>query len=1076
MKTPFMGGLSFVARFFMYLPFAAVVGVVAGCGSGNSVSGGGGGQQSSPDFALSLSTASLAITGGSTASFTASVAGSSGFDSAVSLQIAGLPIGVTYSPTTLQVSPGTPLQITFKAAANVAAGTPEITISGSSGSLMHSVQVDLTVTAVPQSPTTFRTRYTRTDAATEYFTELNENWMVYDSVTNRFFVSDPSGNRIEVLDAATETEIGTISIPGAYGIDEAPDHSVLYAGTQMGDVYAINPATMQVTQRYPAAEIGSSGFSAYSVRVLSNGELALLGSQGGITGVDGYGSVAVWSPPSNSITVYVGPSPFCVRNIGAFTLTGDRSLIVVGSIDSDGTLCTLNPATGQQNSVGGVREFLYNVTPTPDGKSLLIPIYGSTAEVAVYSTQTLAQTATFPVAGDTSSAASMIVSPDSQTLYMGDGGGILYAYNIATGTRLGWMPNLTVEPITGGSNVGPSGNPNLQAFDNTGLLAGPMEEGVGFLDTTTLETGSMGSEFLNAYVTPPTGPTAGGTPIEFTDLAQSATMTTAYLGGRPATSLSQGSGAFDATTPVGSAGPADLYALMSDGGMLIVPEAFSYGPTILEVSPGAATADGGGTGIIYGYGLGPVAYNAPIPADLQITVGGKSAAITGYTSNAYGVSPIPFNLEAVAFTIPPGVAGTSTDVTVTTSSGTATASDALQYLPAVQQFQLTGAALAQGVYDATRDLYYFTDASEIRVFSRTEGQWLSPIQVPAAPTGTTHRLWGIALSPDGSKLAVSDASAGVLYLINPGSPGSVQSFPFNVPYFAGRPDPYITGVIANPAGLTVSDSGMIYFAAFTYGGDGFDGFFKIDSSTGSVTDYEVLGLGNALYKAAITSDNSKVFFNNDGAVFSVDTATDSITYAADDPGCCYGDYDLTLSAGQTTLEATSYLYDTNLAAESYLVLNDRDALNISYVYGTKLSPDGTLLFQPSTNGIDVYDGRLGTLRTRISLPVALSWNYDALVSDGTDNTLIAVTGQTGSGIAIVDLSSLPEPKPLSYIRALDHTNANSLQGRNAQTSRPQLRRGSINRTGQRVPITVIKHDVNGALLNRDGLTLSGPTN
>jgi hypothetical protein len=73
-----------------------------------------------------------------------------------------------------------------------------------------------------------------------------------------------------------------------------------------------------------------------------------------------------------------------------------------------------------------------------------------------------------------------------------------------------------------------------------------------------------------------------------------------------------------------------------------------------------------------------------------------------------------------------------------------------------------------------------------------------------------------------------------------------------------------------------------------------------------------------------------------------------------------------------------------------------------------------LLFQPSTNGIDVFDGRLGALRTRISLPTALSQNYDALVSDGKDNRLIAITGETGNGIAIIDLSSLAEPSPLAY--------------------------------------------------------------
>jgi hypothetical protein len=340
MKTPFMGLLRFVARFSGYLAVAAVVSTVAGCGSGGSTGGGGGGQQQSPDFGLSLSPSSLAITGGgTTASITATVMGSDGFASAVTLQIGGLPTGVKYSPASLQVSPGMPLQITFTAAATVVSGTATLNVTGTSGALTHSAQLNLAVTAAPvNTPMTFRTRYTRTDAATEYGYEPNSSWMVFDSPTNRFFVSDPSLNRIEVMDAATEALVGIIAVPGAYGIDETPDHLVLYAATQMGDVYAINPTTMQVTNRYMAAQIDPSGFATFEVRVIAGDEFALLGGQGGIPGVDGYSSIGVWNPSTNALTAYNNFS-----HLGAFTLTGDRSLIVVGGLQSPGSFCTLDP-------------------------------------------------------------------------------------------------------------------------------------------------------------------------------------------------------------------------------------------------------------------------------------------------------------------------------------------------------------------------------------------------------------------------------------------------------------------------------------------------------------------------------------------------------------------------------------------------------------------------------------------------------------------------------------------------------------------------------------------------------------
>jgi hypothetical protein len=49
------------------------------------------------------------------------------------------------------------------------------------------------------------------------------------------------------------------------------------------------------------------------------------------------------------------------------------------------------------------------------------------------------------------------------------------------------------------------------------------------------------------------------------------------------------------------------------------------------------------------------------------------------------------------------------------------------------------------------------------------------------------------------------------------------------------------------------------------------------------------------------------------------------------------------------------------------------------------------------------------------LPIALSPDFDALVDDGTDDVLIAITG-TGNGIAIVDLTAVPDPDAKSVDR------------------------------------------------------------
>jgi hypothetical protein len=984
-----------------------------------SACGGGGGSGSpgpppAKDFALSVSPTSISFTAGSSGSISVEATAINGFSSSISVSVSGQQSGVSISPQSFTLTPGTPQSVTFTAALNTPTSSVTVAIAGSSGSLQHTAQLGLTVNGSYSGPPV-RTRYVRTDATTGYFGWINQHWAIYDTNTSHFFVTDPFSNHVFVLDDASESEIATIGVPGAYGIDEAPDGSAIYVGTVIGDVYVIDPATMSVTTRYMSSQIGPNGFQSWVALPLANGQLALLGPPGGIPSIDYPTSYALWNPTTNSLsicdTVACGGG-----SISAFTTSVDRTELLTNGINE------IDIATGQVISTNATAG-RYQILTTADSKYVVA--YGVNDNVFVYDTQTLAQVADFAVQGDGSGLA---LSADSSTLYTcgSSHGGFVYAYGLPNGNAVGWVPDIVVLPQEGGLVVGPLDVPYLLAGDGTGLFAGPLEEGVGFVDLSALQTGSGPTQFENGYLAPTTGPTSGGTITQNADPNPVGSLKSVYFGSQQATDLSLGPGfTINATSPTGSAGYVDVYTFTSDGGMQVLPEAFSYGPTILEVTPNMATHEGGGTGYIYGYGFGPNAKG--IPTGLQITVGGSQASITSYNYFGYPNIGAPYPMEVFTYTIPPGGATGPVDVTVTTSSGSTTASGAMTYLPSTQEFPLAGSELAQGIYDPYLDVYFFTDVNQVQVFSRTQGKWLAPIAIPA-PQGATQRLWGIALSPGGAYLAISDTSAGVIYLLNPTNPATVQTFSVQLP----NGNSYAIGV-------AVSDSGFVYFA-------GNDGYYKLNTKTGAISNY-LTGGTDQYVRAVITTDDGTVFFNTIGYLVSVNTGSDQLSQVGLLPLCC-GNDELSLSNNNTQLTSSSYIYDVNMNAESFYALNDRENQYISYVYGAKVSADGRLIFQPSTNGIDVLDGNLGNLLQRVSLPFALSINYDAVVDDGKDNILIAITGSNGNGVAVVDLTSIPDPAVAPYTRETElrkHRSAKILGGQNRapRYRAPEIRSQSL---------------------------------
>src|ERR1700688_993894 len=141
-------GRKTIQRFVPVVLSMILVSLVGWGGTGQSASEG---QQSSPDFSLSLSSTSLSLTGGSSAQVNASVNGTNGFNSVVTLQISGLPTGITYSPTPLQVNPGSSVKVTFNAAAGASAYQGNGTVTGTAGAVGHETTFNLTVTAASNS-------------------------------------------------------------------------------------------------------------------------------------------------------------------------------------------------------------------------------------------------------------------------------------------------------------------------------------------------------------------------------------------------------------------------------------------------------------------------------------------------------------------------------------------------------------------------------------------------------------------------------------------------------------------------------------------------------------------------------------------------------------------------------------------------------------------------------------------------------------------------------------------------------------------------------------------------------------
>lgn len=196
-----------------------------------------------PDFSLALNPTTLTLTAGALGQQTVVTATAvNGFTGTVNISLASLPSGVTATPSTLTLTPGTPQSVTFAAAANAATGSYSVSVQGQSGTLTHTAMLGL-VLAAPAG----------IDATTYHYNNARTGLNPNETILTTANVSSATFGKLNLLsvDGKVDGEplyLSAVTINGQ-------THNVLYVVTEHASVYAFDADNG--TQLWKVSTLGS---------------------------------------------------------------------------------------------------------------------------------------------------------------------------------------------------------------------------------------------------------------------------------------------------------------------------------------------------------------------------------------------------------------------------------------------------------------------------------------------------------------------------------------------------------------------------------------------------------------------------------------------------------------------------------------------------------------------------------------------------------------------------------------------------------------------------------------------------
>lgn len=985
----------------------SVFGLVAtfsACGGGQSGSGG----SNVPDFTLAVAPSSVTLQSGTGGTVQVTLTPVNGFTGAAEVQAQNVPSGITLSATQFSVSAASAQTVTISTGPNVATGSYSLSFQGSSGSLLHSATLAVAVNGPAKPPS-------RADFVPTYDTPASG---VYDIARKLIYVSNPTNGTVDVISSTTNNVLKSIPIPLPRGLDMSLDGSRVYVGTRTQALYVIDAATQEINQRYFApAATGTEGFG-YACEPLkpvetANGKLLLLA-----TTDDGTLQIATWDLSTNTFEFRTSSAFHEFDITSVLARSGDGTKVIVADNTSAGTVVLYDSATDSF------------ISKPYFGYPFALAANANGTQFAVASGQTLILDAQLNQVNAVPGSAPVKYSPDGSKLYLVGFLGsvpVVQTFDTQTFNLIGTAPSYA-------SNVAyfERAPPLIQetplATDETGRVFGSADHGLAIDDATDFHSYS-GTEMYPVYnitVDPGEGTTNYAQNVQIETQAYTSAPII-WFGEFPATNTRIGTPYLAATTPAVSAtGPVNVRLIDPDDVQSFIPQSYSYGSTLIPSPDLAASSAGGGFLNMFGYGLGVLGAQ-PTTA---VNVGGSAAQVTKATPVA-GEIPYPLSMSHIQFQPPPTSSGVY-DIKVSSAVGSATLPGRYHSL-AMATYPLDAQPYSI-VYDSHRNQVYISTSDHVDVFSLTSATYLASISIPTI--NNIFQLDGMALSPDGSTLLVTNWADGSVAVVNPDNPSSAQVVAVVPPATStgwgqgpnvaavGNNGKALIGLASVPTSSVSSNRSKNRrgpVATMANGNGPAANLWELDLSTLTITPNLTIDYGAAdTMSLKSTDDGAKICLAGEYLGISLyDSANGTFQQGPMQGGltdCAVnGNAAAAIGiAGQLGLldQALDYTGPVSLTDYTSTSMSDEASLT-----GLLVDPQGALLCQPFYHELILYDAHTGQILERIAMPT----NVERISSGALawDVTGLRIFVLTYSGLAVVRLDSLP--LAIGHITALGST-------------------------------------------------------